>query len=105
MPQRQGAEPKSVEQLKGKHLGIWGLLENTVAISWALPVEQGAARIARDAEAMTAVLTEMLRDFPGASASWHLHQGAIVAGEQAAGEWRRLLAEALLGYREQQTKQ
>jgi adenylate cyclase len=100
--ERAGAEPKSVELLHGQQRGIWGLLENTVAVSWALPLEQGSARIARDAEALTNSLTAMLRRYPGASATWHLHQGTIGGGELASDEWRRLLAEALLGYQEPQ---
>ncbi len=63
--------------------------------------EQDAARITKDAEAATVLLTEWLHEYRGASATWHLHQGTIAGGEQAADEWRRLLAEALIGYREQ----
>jgi hypothetical protein len=32
--ERRGIEPKSVELLKGQQRGIWGLLEDTLAISW-----------------------------------------------------------------------
>jgi adenylate cyclase len=102
--QRQGTETKSVELLKGQHQGIWGLLENTLAISWALPLEQGAVRIARDAEAITTALGGMLREYPDASATWHLQQGTIASGERASDDWRRLLAEALLGHHAQHAK-
>jgi adenylate cyclase len=99
--ERWGTEPKSVELLSGQQRGVWGLLENTLAVSWALPLEQGSARIARDAEALTNSLTELLRRYPAATATWHLHQGTIGGGELASDEWRGLLAQALLGYHEQ----
>jgi adenylate cyclase len=102
--ERRGTELKSVELLKGQQRGIWGLLENTLAISWALPMQQGAARIARDAEAMTIALTELLRRYPGATAAWHLRQGTIAGGERAWNEWRGLLADALLGCHEQKSQ-
>jgi CHASE2 domain-containing sensor protein len=102
--ERRGIEPKSVELLMGRQRGIWGLLENTLAISWALPLEQGAARIARDAEAMTIALTELMQRYPSATATWHLHQGTIAGGELASDEWRGLLADALRGYHEQEAK-
>lgn len=103
--ERRGTEPKSVELLKGQQRGIWGLLEDTLAISWALPPPEGAARIARDAEALTTALTQLLRRYPDATATWHLHQGTIAGGECAWDEWRGLLADALLGCHEQKAKQ
>ena len=103
--ERRGTEIKSVELLKGQQRGIWSLLEDTLAISWALPGEQGAVRIAREAEAMTIALTELLRRYPGATAKWHLHQGTIASGEPARDEWRRILVSALLGFHEQKARQ
>jgi len=102
--QRSGTERRSVELLQGQHRGIWGLLENTLAITWALPGDAEASRIARDAAATTGMLQEQLREHAGASATWHLHQGTIATGEQASDDWRRLLAEALLGDRDGQAK-
>jgi hypothetical protein len=86
-----------VELLKGSQRGIWGLLENTLALSWAFPLEQGAARIARDAQAMTIAVEEWLVRYPGASATWQLHQGTIAGGDRAHDEWRELLAATLHG--------
>jgi adenylate cyclase len=108
--QQQGSEPKSVEVFKGKHRGIWGLLESMLAVTWALPMEpgpagQGAARIAADAEATTQALAVMLQSHAGVSASWHLQQGTVAGGDQAADQWRRLLAQALLGGQERQARQ
>lgn len=103
--EQRGTELKSVELIKGQQSGIWGLLEETLAISWALPGQQGAARIARDAEAMTIALTELLRRYPGATATWHLHQGTIASGEPARDEWQEILVNALLGFHEQKARQ
>jgi adenylate cyclase len=99
--QRTGAESKSVETLKGPQKGLWGLLDDTLAVSWVLPAQDGASRIARDAEAVTVMLPELLRPYPGATAAWQLHHRAITGGKQARDEWRTLLAEALLGRNEQ----
>jgi hypothetical protein len=93
-----------VELLQGQHRGIWGLLENMLAITWALPADTEATRIAHDSEAATAALTDQLRSFPDASATWHLQQGTIATGQSAAADWRRLLAEALLGYHDSQAR-
>lgn len=93
--ERRGGESRSVELLKGSQRGIWSLLEHTLAVSWALADEHGAERIARDAAATTAVLAELLRYHPGASASWQLHQGIIAGGARATETWRTLLADAL----------
>jgi hypothetical protein len=103
--ERHGIEPKSVELLKTHQRGIWSLLENTLAISWALPMQQGASRIACDAEVMTTALTQLLRQYPDTTATWHFHQGTIVGGECAWDEWQRLLADALLGGHEQKATQ
>jgi CHASE2 domain-containing sensor protein len=102
--ERRGTELKSVELLKGQQRGIWGLLEDTLAVSWALPLQEGTERIERDAEAVTIALTELLRRYPGAAATWHLYQGTISGGTGAPDEWRGLLAHALLGGHEGQAK-
>jgi hypothetical protein len=102
--ERRGIEPKSVELLKGRQRGIWGLLEDTVAISWALPLPEGAARIARDAEAMMTAVTQLLRRYPDATAAWHFHQDPIAGGECAWEDWGALLADALRGCHERKAK-
>jgi len=96
--EKAGSEPKSVELLRGHQKGVWGLLEQTLAISWVLPAEDGAARIARDAAAVTAALSVLLQPYRGASRRWQLSQGAIWGGEQARDRWRALLAQALIGW-------
>ena len=100
-----GSELKSVELLKGRQKGLWGLLERTLAVSWVLPAPEGAVRITRDAEAMTTALPRLLRQYPEATVTWRLHQSAMTGGERARDEWRTLLAQALLGWSEQNGKQ
>jgi adenylate cyclase len=102
--EKAGSETKSVEVLKGRQRGVWGLLENILAVSWAVPVgdREAPARIARDAEAVMAALSPLLHKYFGSDqATWYLHQGAISGGAGAQDEWRALLAEALLRWKEQ----
>lgn len=107
---RVGRERKSVDMLKGHQKGIWGLFEHTVAVSWVVPTEdeEGAARMARDVEAVTAALPALLRKV-GADAdngtAWLVHEGVISGGAEAAAGWRALLAQALLRWDEAATQQ
>jgi adenylate cyclase len=107
---RTGHEPKSVEMLKGRQKGIWGLFENTLAVSWVVPAQdqEAAARMARDVEAVTAALPALLRKV-GADAdngtAWFVHEGTISGGAEAPAGWRALFAQALLRWDETATRQ
>jgi len=107
---RTGRERKSVDVLKGHQKGIWGLFEHTVAVSWVVPAgdEEGAARMARDVEAVTAALPALLRKAGAAAdngAAWFVHEGVISGGVEAAAGWRALFAQALLRWDEAATRQ
>ena len=43
--QKSGDETKSVEMIKGRQEGVWALFEQTLAVSWVVPVEDHAARV------------------------------------------------------------
>lgn len=95
--EKAGGEIKSVEVLKGRQKGVWGLLENILAVSWVLPATADPARIALDAEELTKLLPGLLRPYRGASVAWDIQHRAMSGGERSRGEWRALLAAALLG--------
>lgn len=107
---RAGSGPKSVDMLKGRQKGIWGLFEHTVAVSWVVQAgdQEGAARMARDVEAVTAALPALLRKV-GADAdsgtAWFAHEGVISGGAEAAAGWRALFAQALLRWDAAATQQ
>jgi hypothetical protein len=87
----------NVELVKGRQRGVWGLLENLIAISWVLKGADCGSQIEREAQTLTARLAESIAAMPGATASWQLQQGPISGGERAREAWQRLLAEGLLG--------
>lgn len=99
--EKTGAEPKSVEILKGRQKGIWGLFENTLAISWVCREDEleRRERISRDIEAIVQTIGPLLQKY-GANAdngaTWFVHETAIAGGEKAREEWRALFAETLL---------
>ena len=90
-------ELKSVELLKGRQKGVWGLLGDILAVSWVLPATADAARIAGDAEAIIKLLPGLLRPYPAAAVAWQLQHRPMSGGERSRDEWRALLAAALLG--------
>lgn len=99
--EKTGAEPKSVEILKGRQKGVWDLFEDTVAISWVCREDEldRRERIARDIEAIAQAIGPLLQKH-GANAdngaTWFVREAPIAGGEKAREEWRALFAETLL---------
>ena len=100
-----GMKQKSVEVLLGSQKGLWGLLENTIAISWIADTadEQAQNQISGDLElvlqGLQPLLARTLLHVEGA-VSHISHQGKIFGGEMAAAGWRLLFAQALLNWSE-----
>jgi hypothetical protein len=99
--ERVGTETKSVEMLKGRQEGIWALFENVLAVSWALPPGDRAARarVADDIAAIIGAVKATLPPSDGAgngAVTWVVHEGPISGGEAARTGWRALFAEAQL---------
>jgi adenylate cyclase len=98
---KSGTEVKSVEVLKGRQKGIWGLFEHTLAVSWAVPAQDQPARdrVKQDVAHLTASLKTMLPRHGGTDecdATWFVHEGPISGGKAARAGWRALFAEAQL---------
>lgn len=107
--EKKGSEPKSVEVLKGVQKGLWGLFENTFAISWVAVTEDGASaeRVTKDIETVIAAMPLLLRKHlahADNAATWFVHRGRVSGGEAARASWRVMYAEALLGWDKQQGK-
>ncbi len=105
-----GTMPKDVEILKGRQRGIWGLLETTVAVSWAysLEGEQERARVAADVALVRERLPELVaRLRVNDEELGALCEKAIVLGtaerEALEARWRTLFAEALAEINRQST--
>jgi adenylate cyclase len=107
--QKSGTETnKSVEMLKGRQEGIWALFEQTLAVSWVVPVADQAARdrVVKDVEKVTASLKTILPMYLGPNqhaATWFVHEGRICGGKEARAGWRALFAEAQLRWHETTT--
>lgn len=98
---RLGSEPKSADVMDGRQKGLWSLFDTTLAVCWACPAEDEAARarIKHDVKIMTAALPELTRRYAGKGddvATWIVHDGRITGGESATAGWTALLAEAQL---------
>ena len=96
-----GTEAKSVEILKGHQEGVWGLFENALVVSWAIPADDPAARarVTDDTTAIVAAVeTALPRSGNGATPtmSWVVHERVISGGPAARAGWRALFAEAQL---------
>ena len=103
--ERIGSRTMSVEILKGTQKGLWGLFEDTLAISWLCPPEDKEARerIGRDIEAAQQAAGPLLRkhgSIPDNEMEWFVHEGRIAGGEHARDSWRALLAETVLHWYE-----
>jgi adenylate cyclase len=97
-----GAMPKDVEILKGRQRGVWGLLEATMAISWAYSLEGDAdrSRVAADVALVKARLPELVARYRVNDEELAaLSEKAVVlddTGREALeARWRSLFAEAL----------
>ncbi|MCE5180759.1 MAG: CHASE2 domain-containing protein [Betaproteobacteria bacterium] len=101
--------PKSVEMLKGRQKGLWGLFENTLAISWIRQEDDALWRgqISCDIEALSQAIGPLLQK-NGASADnaveWFVHEASIEGGEKARMEWRNLFVEALLRWEQSKSR-
>ena len=97
----------SVEALLGMQKGLWGLLEKTVAISWIADAEDEAAQhaIREDVARVIGGLPRLIKRnllFTQDAASHVVHQGDIAGGEQAEHGWRRIYAEAMIQWGEEE---
>lgn len=99
--QRVSKVAKSVEVISGEQKGLWGLLENTIAVSWLCDANDQEMKSALEVDAQK-ILTELpvlLQKFLlnlNDAVSLQQHQGLIQGGEYAPNSWRALLASALL---------
>jgi CHASE2 domain-containing sensor protein len=103
--EKVGTEPKSVEMLTGPQQGLWALFENILAVSWATPIADRAARgrVASDVAAITRSLPAILPRSVGngnGAVRWVVHERPISGGEAATAGWRALFAEAQLRWPE-----
>ena len=101
-----GSEQKGVEVLPGAQKGMWGLFENTIAISWLADAEDEDAQQAISSDVqkvllgLQPLLQRTLLHVEGA-VNHVIQQGTIRGGKMAAGGWRLLFAQALLNGSEQ----
>ena len=102
---KTGSAVCSVEIIKGTQNGLWGLFEDTLAISWMYPSGDEEARqsIARDVEAVERAIVPVLRKHCAIldnDVACFSHEGMIAGGEQARDSWRALFAATLLRWNE-----
>ena len=99
--EKSGTETKSVERITGNQKGIWGLLENTLAVSWIMPAQDPAARdrVIKDVEGIAAFLKELLPHSSAdgdSGARWVVHESVIRGGKTARTAWVKIFAETQL---------
>ncbi len=107
--EKSGSATKSVEILKGRQKGIWGLFEDTLAISWLRPAddENSRLRIARDINTISQAIEPLLRKHAANAdndVDWFVHEGPITGGDEACDSWRALFAETLLRWKVEKGK-
>jgi CHASE2 domain-containing sensor protein len=107
--EKSGSATKSVEILKGRQKGIWGLFEDTQAISWLRPAddEDSRLRIVRDINAISQAIGPLLRKHAANAdndVDWFVHEGPITGGDEACDSWRALFAETLLRWKVEKGK-
>ena len=107
--EKSGSAAKSVEILKGRQKGIWGLFEDTLAISWLRPAddENSRLRIARDINTISQAIEPLLRKHAANAdndVDWFVHEGPITGGDEACDSWRALFAETLLRWKVEKGK-
>jgi hypothetical protein len=107
--EKSGSAAKSVEILKGRQKGIWGLFEDTLAISWLRPAddEDSRLRIVRDINAISQAIGPLLRKHAANAdndVDWFVHEGPITGGDEACDSWRALFAETLLRWKVEKGK-
>lgn len=100
-----GSQQKYLEALSGTPKGVWGLFDKTIAITWLADAEDEEAQqaINKDVElvlqGLHPLLERSLLHVDGA-VSHITHQGKVQGGEMAAEGWRKLFAQALLNWSE-----
>ena len=104
--ERAGQVGKSVEMLTGDQKGLWGLFENTLAVSWVAEAQDAAkhSAIEHDIAAVLAALSSGLRQYlvqPDNAASHFVYSGRMHGGVEAPAGWRLVFAEALLAWDKQ----
>ncbi|MDD5329988.1 MAG: CHASE2 domain-containing protein [Sulfuricella sp.] len=98
---KMGRAANSAELLKGRQHGLWGLLEDTLAISWVCREDDAdcRAQVAADVAVISQAVGPLLQKY-GANADneniCFVHQTRMAGGETAPAEWRALFAETLL---------
>jgi hypothetical protein len=103
--EKSGSAARSVDIIKGTQKGLWGLFEDTLAITWMCPPGDDEARknIARDIEAAQRSVGPLLRKYCVISdndVACFVHEGVIARGEQARDSWRALFAATVLRWNE-----
>ena len=101
--ERQSRHEKEVEVIKGRQRGIWRLLESTLVVAWiyARDDREEAGRVEGDVAALLAMLPDLVkrRQISGETIEAQaVHRRELGAGPDgvAPGEWRTLLAEAVV---------
>ncbi|MDH4234682.1 MAG: molecular chaperone TorD, partial [Gallionella sp.] len=103
--ERQGGAARSVEIIKGTQKGLWGLFEDTLAISWLCPPgdEEKRQLVLQDIEAAKRMIMPLLRKHCAISekdVACFVHEGVIAGGAQAPDSWRVLFATMMLRWDE-----
>lgn len=103
--EKSGNVARSVDIIKGVQRGVWGLLEDTLAISWlyAPGDEEMRQKIVGDAEAVEKAIVPLLRKYCAVSdkdVECFVHEGVIAGGDQADVSWRALFAATVLRWDE-----
>ncbi len=97
--EKTGSEFKSVDKMTGAQKGLWGLFDNTLAVSWvALEKDQAMRqRVSKDIERVIASLKDSVPKYIGdgdKAATWVLYEDVIAGGAAARAGWDKLLAAA-----------
>jgi CHASE2 domain-containing sensor protein len=103
--EKSGTVARSVDIIKGLQRGVWGLFEDTLAISWLYPPgdEEMREKITRDIEAAEKTIVPLLRKYCAISekdVAYFVHEGIIAGGDKAPASWRALFATATLRWDE-----
>ena len=103
--EKSGNVSRSVDIIKGVQRGVWGLLEDTLAISWlyAPGDEELRQKIVGDTEAAEKAIVPLLRKYCAVSdkdVECFVHEGVIAGGDQADASWRALFAATVLRWDE-----
>lgn len=97
--------PRSVDIIKGLQRGVWGLFEDTLALTWLYPPgdDEMRQKIMRDVEAAEKGILPLLRKHCAISekdVACFVHEGVVAGGEQASASWRGVFASAVLRWDE-----